>query len=145
MSAVDLTDGEMSGICDIIRGTVDSIRGWESDEEVEATETAYWDKITAKLEAAQEADGPSITVRRIGYRKPTIYVDLDAFILSTCEWYDENESNCQLDVAQDDRLIYLEYTHYDMDDGDTQAVIIKDELFDGIDVKDLIAQLEACC
>ena len=85
---------------------------------------------------------PEIKVRRIGHREPDIYADLDAFILSTCEWTGTVDG--QLDVSEYDRLIYLEYIHYECDDCDTSAVIIKDELFDGIDVKDFILQLKSC-
>jgi hypothetical protein len=35
-------------MCDIIDGTVDTLRGWASDEEI-ATEVPYWERILEKL------------------------------------------------------------------------------------------------
>jgi hypothetical protein len=73
-----------------------------------------------------------------------VHADLDALILSTCEWYDEFEGNCQLNVSQDDELIMMEHVHYGFNDGDTTAVIIKSELPDCVNANDLYLQLTAC-
>jgi hypothetical protein len=72
------------------------------------------------------------------------YANTDELLTSTREWYEENEGECQLDVSQNERMIMLSFTHYDFDDGDTYAVILKDELPDGVDADDLVVQLNAC-
>ncbi len=46
----NLDDGEVSGICDIIDGTIDTIREWESDEAECKREITYWVDILEKLD-----------------------------------------------------------------------------------------------
>ena len=48
MKNIPLEQEEIDGIVDIINGTVDTIRGWGSDEEV-ALEVPYWERIIKKL------------------------------------------------------------------------------------------------
>jgi len=42
-------EAEASGICDIIDGTIDTIREWEPEEEVATGEISYWINILEKL------------------------------------------------------------------------------------------------
>ena len=84
-----------------------------------------------------------IVTRSIGATKPIKYVDLDAFILNICEWYDGVDG--QIDISQDERLITMEYVHYNCSDCDSQVILIKDEIPDCVDMNDMILQMEACC
>lgn len=43
-------------------------------------------------------------------------------------WIDDFNGECKCDVLEDDRLIILHYIHFEFEDADTSAVIIKDEL-----------------
>lgn len=54
-SGYDLNDDEVSGICDIIDGTIDTIREWESDEDERKSEMTYWIDILKKLDPDRAA------------------------------------------------------------------------------------------
>ena len=66
------------------------------------------------------------------------FADVDALINDTLSWYEGQEGECQMDVSEDDRLIMMTYTHFGFNDGDTSAVIIKDELPEEVSSDDLV-------
>ena len=72
------------------------------------------------------------------------YPDVDALVLSQCEWYDEYEGECDCHVSMNEKVIMLSYTHYGFNDGDTSAVIIISDLPDVVDPVDLYEQLVSC-
>ena len=87
----------------------------------------------------------SITVHNI-QTGPHKHADLDALVLSTCEFYDDHPGEC-VRVKKTDTLITLEFIH-DRDRGrdlDTSAVIILADLPECVDADDLYELLKSCC
>lgn len=71
-----------------------------------------------------------IVFRRIGDTTNNTYPTVAAIKKSDKEWYSDNENDCELAVSEDDRVFKFQYFHFGFSDGDTSAVVIKDELTD---------------